>query len=85
MTRLNEVLTLLLLVIFSTGCLAGKNGKKGKISPEAMHLRKRLDDFLASVNPETLERKSAAEVINEGKKLLYEILMKITSAKLYMK
>jgi len=50
-------------------------------SPEATHLRKRLDDFLASVNAKTLESKSAAEVINEGKKLIYEIVIKITSAK----
>jgi hypothetical protein len=34
----------------------------------------RLDNFLESIDAATIEKKSAAEVINEGKKLLNEIL-----------
>jgi len=35
---------------------------------------KRLNDFLDSIDTNTLENKSAAEVINEGKQLIYEIV-----------
>jgi sialate O-acetylesterase len=37
----------------------------------------RLDDFLNSINTKTLDNRSAAEVINEGKQLVYEIVKAI--------
>ena len=42
-------------------------------SPEADAARERLDNFLRSIDSKTLDKRSAAEVINEGKQLLYEI------------
>ena len=42
-------------------------------SLEATAARKRLDDFLNTINTKTLESRSAAEVINEGKQLIHEI------------
>lgn len=42
-------------------------------SIEAATAGKRLDDFLSSINTKTLESRSAAEVVNQGKQLVYEI------------
>jgi hypothetical protein len=42
-------------------------------SPEAAAARERLNNFLLSINSKTLDNRSAAELINEGKMLLYEI------------
>ena len=46
----------------------------GESSESAASALKRLDDFLESIDSGTLEKKSAAEVINEGKQILYEIV-----------
>lgn len=46
----------------------------GNSSEEAASALKRLNDFLDSINTNTLEIKSAVEVINEGKQLIYEIV-----------
>ena len=42
-------------------------------SLEAAAARAKLDVFLGSINPQTLDSKSAANAINEGKELIYEI------------
>jgi hypothetical protein len=42
-------------------------------SPEAAAAMERLDNFLRSIDSKTLDKRSAAQVINEGKQLLYEI------------
>jgi hypothetical protein len=42
-------------------------------SAEAMVAGKKLNDFLNSIDRNTLTKRSAADVINEGKRLLYEI------------
>jgi sialate O-acetylesterase len=42
-------------------------------SLEATAASKRLDDFLNSINTKTLDSRSAAEVINEGKKLIHDL------------
>jgi hypothetical protein len=42
-------------------------------SPEAASAMERLDNFLRLIDSKTLDKRSAAEVINEGKQLLYEI------------
>ncbi len=41
-------------------------------SVEAAEARKKLDDFMNSINTKTLENRSAAEVVNEGKQLVYQ-------------
>lgn len=46
-------------------------------SREAAAALKRLNDFLDSINPGTLDNKSAAEVIGEGKQLIDEIVKSI--------
>jgi len=46
----------------------------GESSESAANALKKLDDFLKSINAGTLENKSAAEVINEGKKLINAIV-----------
>jgi len=46
----------------------------GESSESPASALKRLDDFLESIDSGTLEKKSAAEVINEGKQILYEIV-----------
>jgi hypothetical protein len=43
-------------------------------SLEATAASKRLDDFLNSINTKTLDSRSAAEVINEGKKLIHDLV-----------
>jgi predicted TIM-barrel fold metal-dependent hydrolase len=43
-------------------------------SIEAAEARKRLNDFLNSINTKTLESRSAAEVVNEGKQLIHDIV-----------
>ena len=43
-------------------------------SPEAAAALERLNNFLSSIDSKTLDKQSAAEVINEGKQLLYEIV-----------
>ena len=43
-------------------------------SKNAARALKRLNDFLDSVDAHTLDHKTAAEVINEGKQILYEIV-----------
>ena len=42
-------------------------------SEKAASALKRLNEFLDSIDASTLENKPAAEVVNEGKQLLYEI------------
>jgi hypothetical protein len=42
-------------------------------SAEAVSALKRLNDFMDSIGSDTLANKSAADVINEGKQLIYEI------------
>ena len=42
-------------------------------SPEAAVSKERLDSFLRSIDSKTLDKRSAAEIINEGKQLLYVI------------
>lgn len=42
-------------------------------SMEAAAAKERLDNFLTSINTKTLDNRSAADVINEGKQLVYEI------------
>jgi len=46
----------------------------GNSSEETASALKRLNNFMDSFDTSTLENKSAAEVINEGKQLLYEIV-----------
>ncbi len=46
----------------------------GKSSEEALAELKRLNDFLATVDAGTIYKRSAAEVINQGKQLIYEIV-----------
>jgi hypothetical protein len=41
-------------------------------SAQATFARAKLEEFMAGINPKTLDSQSAAEVINEGKRLLYE-------------
>jgi len=43
-------------------------------SEEAASALKRLNDFLDTIDTNTLKNKSAAEVINKGKQLIYEIV-----------
>jgi len=43
-------------------------------SMEAAAAKERLDNFLTSINTKTLDNRSAADVINEGKQLVYEIV-----------
>ena len=42
-------------------------------SPEAAAAMERLDGFLYSIDSKTLDKRSAADLINEGKQLIYEI------------
>ncbi|MBT3243964.1 MAG: DUF4091 domain-containing protein [Bacteroidetes bacterium] len=51
-----------------------RNELDQKNSPEAAAARMKLDEFLSSIDSKTLDDKSAAEVINEGKSLLNEIV-----------
>jgi hypothetical protein len=44
---------------------------------EAVAARKKLDDFLNSISTKTLDSQSAAEVVNQGKQLVYEIVKAI--------
>jgi len=46
-------------------------------SLEAIAASRHLNNFLASINSKTLDTKSAAEVIREGKQLLYEIVKSV--------
>lgn len=46
----------------------------GNSSEEAASALKRLNDFLDSIDTSTLDNKSAAEVVGEGKQLIYEIV-----------
>ena len=46
----------------------------GRQTPEAAAAAKRLGDFLDSINLNTLSGKTAANVINAGKLLVYEIV-----------
>jgi hypothetical protein len=43
-------------------------------TPEAAAAAKRLEDFLKTVNINTLPARAAADVINEGKQVLYDIV-----------
>ncbi len=43
-------------------------------SAEAKLLKKRLNDFLGSISSRTLDQKSAAEVVNEGKNIINELV-----------
>jgi hypothetical protein len=43
-------------------------------TPEAAAAVKRLDDFLNSIGIRTLPDKTAAEVVNRGKQIVYEIV-----------
>jgi len=45
----------------------------GNKSIEAAAAKERLDNFLNSINTKTLDSRSAADVINEGKQLVHEI------------
>jgi len=49
-------------------------------SAEAVIAEKKLNDFLNSINKTTLNNRTAAEVINEGKKVLYEISRSVFDA-----
>jgi len=46
----------------------------GYRTPEATAAAKRLDDFLNSIGINTLPNKTAADVINRGKQIVYEIV-----------
>lgn len=46
----------------------------GDPSEEAAAELKRLNDFLGSIDNKILDTKSAAEIINEGKQIIYEIV-----------
>ncbi len=46
-------------------------------SIEALSALKKLDGFLASIGTKTLESRSAADVVNEGKQLVYEIVKSV--------
>lgn len=46
----------------------------GNSSVEAAYALKRLNDFLDSIDTKTLDNKTAAKVINEGKQVVYEIV-----------
>ena len=52
--------------------LARSNSAKAAIG------RAKLDGFLAGIGPNTLGSRSAADVINEGKRLLYEIVKSLS-------
>jgi len=43
-------------------------------SVESAAAKERLDNFLNSINTETIDKRSAADVINEGKHLVYKIV-----------
>jgi hypothetical protein len=43
-------------------------------SKEAVDVREKLINFMNSINTKTLDNKSAADVINEGKNLVFEIV-----------
>ena len=43
-------------------------------SPEAAAARIKLEEFLSSIDSKTLDSNSAADIINEGKRLVYEIV-----------
>jgi len=45
----------------------------GGTSDSAASALKRLNEFMDSIDASTLEKRSASEVINEGKRLLYEV------------
>jgi hypothetical protein len=46
----------------------------GYRTPEAAAAAKRLDGFLNSISVKTLPDRTAAEVINQGKQIVYEIV-----------
>ncbi len=48
-------------------------------SSKAITGREKLNDFLTSINAKTLDNRSAAEVINEGKQLVFEIVKILTN------
>ena len=50
-----------------------RNELDQKNSPEAVAARIKLDEFLSSIDSKTLDGNSAADIINEGKSLVYEI------------
>jgi hypothetical protein len=47
-------------------------------SPKAAVGRAKVDGFLAGIGPNTLTTRSAADVINEGKRLLYEVVKSLS-------
>jgi lysophospholipase L1-like esterase len=48
-------------------------------SMEALAARERLNNFLNSIDNKTLDNQSAAEVINEGKQLIYQIVKSVVN------
>jgi len=49
----------------------------GNTSTKAAKAKARLDDFLNSIDSKTLDDQSAADVINKGKQLVYEIVKSV--------
>ena len=50
-------------------------------SRKAAAAREELNNFMGSINTKTLDKRSAADVINEGKKLLAEIARSVDGYK----
>lgn len=50
-------------------------------SREAAAAREKLNNFMGSINTKTLDKRSAADVVNEGKKLLAEIARSVDGKK----
>jgi hypothetical protein len=49
----------------------------GNPSAEAATAKAKLNKYMSSINIKTLNNKSAADVVNEGKRVLYEIVKSV--------